>query len=1191
MRISKITHCCNAALGAALIAFGSGCAVKVNYRQGAAGSFDSIVGQPLITSGRAAGAPTPAVSGNPSWQEDEFVDVTQEDSNSSVVTGPSSDPIARPEPPSEPATDETTQVDSGDKTASCIGQIEKESKGALKNSEILIPTPNDAEKLGYSFSIKEIHNYAISNLGRSEESPTQCLMGELNVSDVNQKVFSCNNIAISLLASKVNTAVQVIGGDQRSKFLYDIDVLSSNWIAALNSDSQILILSADENSIQINRVNLGVQASKADEPESISLKDLGIATSGDIHFAILPDQESVKSAIFFSAIVPDEGIRVFRLNDEKGVVTASLLKEFLIQSDSEFSKNFRIQPFLAQGSYVGLLYELLAGTGDPQSSGITEKILTLFGKVFHELTSNQFLNKKSSEESATVVEASSEVTGSEDLSSENLGSDELGIFVPGNGFTRFPTSQESIEKSAEKVKWTAPIEDAFYSRLLSCIGNQKDSFCYARLSNGKYALGDQIDRKTEKDSEFWKDSAVTLNSSCGEEFFYTGSTQPKIPGALADLRTYSVIPGGNMDADESSIRSVHVLPMAKVAGLPTEDSSDKGDSADQDAPIDSGGSTSDDNSGSGSGTDSGSSTGPGGSSGSESSSGSDSSSGSGGSSGSEGTTTTPSSGPTIISSPVINPLAAPTGDLISTALYPYCANSFNCRISGAELSEDGKYALFAGYYPLSPMPIPYSSAENAYNQVYRKSLTSINESTNDYILVSSNVAGQPANGNGCLDSYNGWGILDIDPTGRYVVFACRSTNLVPGVTEKTLQIYAKDLNENKITLVSVSDTGIVGRPFEYVNPVNQWGAGVYAPLVKLVVDDGKMFVTFRAASDTLLPNQNFPLLETTGSGFRKALSLQTLNIYRKSIDFSSQAPNSAQISHGALVRVTADQTGKPMSEAPSGRAFLSKDGKTAAIGQETSYKFWFSDSVKKYGSNAINYSPLIAPSVAPVLDTQTGYIKTLPEGFESEGEVKVLSHLDLSDNRFKFSGPGTPSSTEPIRPTSISIQGMSSDAKKFLFSIHDYYAYQTGYAFTRALGQIFLKTYSNATDFTMQTITKDSEGRNLCENALYPTAIMSADAKSFVVTCNELPVGSDYVSAQKVLYIHLNDQNVATAYRIDPTPVVCPSGGNAGSIAGSITPIALTGDGSKLLVRSYDCSARSWYDGGRSVILNMPAVD
>jgi hypothetical protein len=88
--------------------------------------------------------------------------------------------------------------------------------------------------------------------------------------------------------------------------------------------------------------------------------------------------------------------------------------------------------------------------------------------------------------------------------------------------------------------------------------------------------------------------------------------------------------------------------------------------------------------------------------------------------------------------------------------------------------------------------------------------------------------------------------LGLTPDGRYVLFASTATNLVPGATSATLQLYRQDLWSNVTALVTVATNGS-----------NASGSGVLGATIGLKVKrmsaDGR-FVVFLSQANDLNPN-------------------------------------------------------------------------------------------------------------------------------------------------------------------------------------------------------------------------------------------------------------------------------------------------------------------------------------------------
>lgn len=141
--------------------------------------------------------------------------------------------------------------------------------------------------------------------------------------------------------------------------------------------------------------------------------------------------------------------------------------------------------------------------------------------------------------------------------------------------------------------------------------------------------------------------------------------------------------------------------------------------------------------------------------------------------------------------------------------------SGNGNSFGASISADGQFVAFRSN---STDLIPGVSGQ----QVYLKNLQ-----TGELSLVSSSSDGTAGNGNSTKAA--------ISADGRFVAFEANSADLIPGVSGE--QIYLKDLQTGKLSLVSSSSDGVAGNG-------NTMEAAISA--------DGR-FVAFVSTANNLIP--------------------------------------------------------------------------------------------------------------------------------------------------------------------------------------------------------------------------------------------------------------------------------------------------------------------------------------------------
>jgi Tol biopolymer transport system component len=153
-------------------------------------------------------------------------------------------------------------------------------------------------------------------------------------------------------------------------------------------------------------------------------------------------------------------------------------------------------------------------------------------------------------------------------------------------------------------------------------------------------------------------------------------------------------------------------------------------------------------------------------------------------------------------------------------------NQANREVYGSSIWADGRFVAFTSF---ASNLVPGDTNEN-YDTFVR------DLSTNTTTRVSVNSAGNQASGSP--------GIPSIWADGRFVVFTSAASNLVPGDTNNTSDIFVRDLLTNTTTRVSVDSAGNEGNKFSS-NPS--------------ISADGR-FVTFASTASNLVPgdtNENY----------------------------------------------------------------------------------------------------------------------------------------------------------------------------------------------------------------------------------------------------------------------------------------------------------------------------------------------
>jgi dipeptidyl aminopeptidase/acylaminoacyl peptidase len=151
---------------------------------------------------------------------------------------------------------------------------------------------------------------------------------------------------------------------------------------------------------------------------------------------------------------------------------------------------------------------------------------------------------------------------------------------------------------------------------------------------------------------------------------------------------------------------------------------------------------------------------------------------------------------TNAASPITSILTFGAPALVSTSPSGAAGNGSSFH---ANFSPDGKRLLF-----WSNSTNFVSGLTNGNQQLYIKDLT-----TSAIALVSADANGVEGN-NLSLNVNNSAQVLMFSPDGTQVVFESSASNLVPGSTNGSQQIFLKDLTTGAVTLVSADANGVQG---------------------------------------------------------------------------------------------------------------------------------------------------------------------------------------------------------------------------------------------------------------------------------------------------------------------------------------------------------------------------------------------
>jgi Tol biopolymer transport system component len=184
-------------------------------------------------------------------------------------------------------------------------------------------------------------------------------------------------------------------------------------------------------------------------------------------------------------------------------------------------------------------------------------------------------------------------------------------------------------------------------------------------------------------------------------------------------------------------------------------------------------------------------------------------------------------------------------------------NQANGRSDDFSISGDGRFVAFSSF---ADNLVPGDTKNS--RDIFVRDL-----STNTTTLVSASSSGD--RGNGESDFY-----FSISGDGRFVAFSSEASNLVPGDTNNTQDIFVRDLSTNTTTRVSVDSAGNQGNDFSY------------APFIS---GDGR-FITFSSFADNLVPGDTNDSLDI----FVRDLSTNTTT--RISVDSAGSQGNDASYS-------------------------------------------------------------------------------------------------------------------------------------------------------------------------------------------------------------------------------------------------------------------------------------------------------
>jgi hypothetical protein len=185
-------------------------------------------------------------------------------------------------------------------------------------------------------------------------------------------------------------------------------------------------------------------------------------------------------------------------------------------------------------------------------------------------------------------------------------------------------------------------------------------------------------------------------------------------------------------------------------------------------------------------------------------------------------------------------------------------NPGNGNSSFPSISADGRFVAF---WSLATNLVPGDT--NNSTDIFLRDL-----STNTTTLISADSSGNPGNNNSDLPS--------ISADGRFVAFDSDATNLVPGITNNSGDIFVRDLSKNTITRVSLSDAGRQGNDYSFSSSIS--GDGKFVAFssnsTNLVPEDTNkttdIFVVDLATIPSSINNANENLIGTPDNDFLKS---------------------------------------------------------------------------------------------------------------------------------------------------------------------------------------------------------------------------------------------------------------------------------------------------------------------------------
>ncbi|MEG4088798.1 calcium-binding protein [Microcoleus sp. Pol12B4] len=318
-------------------------------------------------------------------------------------------------------------------------------------------------------------------------------------------------------------------------------------------------------------------------------------------------------------------------------------------------------------------------------------------------------------------------------------------------------------------------------------------------------------------------------------------------------------------------------------------------------------------------------------------------------------------------------------------------NQANGRSDDFSISGDGRFVAFSSF---ADNLVPGDT--NNSRDIFVRDL-----STNTTTLVSASSSGD--RGNGESDFY-----FSISTDGRFVAFSSEASNLVPGDTNNTEDIFVRDLLTNTTTRVSVDSAGNQGNDFSY------------APSISA---DGR-FITFSSFADNLVPGDTNDSLDI----FVRDLSTNTTT--RISVDSAGSQGNDASYSpfisgDGRFVTFVSDASNLVLGDTNNSSDIFVRDLLTNTTTLVSV------DSAGNQGNNGVGYGASSILANGRFIAFESGATNLVPGDTNNSSDIFVRDLSTNTTTRISVDSAGNEANSFSYAP-SISADGrfvtFSSDA-------------------------------------------------------------------------------------------------------------------------------------------------------------------